>query len=160
MRPFADSSGSYPQQKVLHRSYVAHRRPLRALLRYFTDCWIVSQRTTIDWLVMRLADQIDALQTWLAEHPRPAGVSVSEFLQSCATAGDSDARRILASGLYTSASADNDDCETLVAPAQVPPAVIDREHRLATQRVPTGKQTREPSRPIVHSGETRPWLTK
>jgi len=104
---------------------------------------------------MGLTDQIDLLHTWLAEHPRPAGVAVSAYLQSCASAGDQEARRILASGLFN--DTDNYDAEP-EAPAPLQPHVQEREHRLATQQLPTVRNTAEPRRPIVQSGERRPWL--
>lgn len=108
---------------------------------------------------MGLTDQIDMLHTWLAAHPRPAAVTVSDHLQHCASAGDLEARCVLASGLFNGADG---SVEAPQAAAPVPPHVQNREHRLATQQLPTTRKlnTREPSRPIVHSGAVRDWMTK
>lgn len=106
---------------------------------------------------MGLTDQIDMLHTWLAAHPRLAGVTVSDHLQHCASAGDLEARRVLASGLFNGVGG---DVEAPQAAAPILPHVQNREHRLATQRVPAGKQTRSPLWPIVHSDRVTPWLPK
>ena len=104
---------------------------------------------------MSLTDQIDLLHTWLADHPRPAGVSVSDHLRRCAAAGDLKARRVLASGLFNAAG---DDVEAPQAAAPALPNVIARERRLASQQLPQVRNTAEPRRPIVQSEKLRPWL--
>lgn len=105
---------------------------------------------------MTIEHQLAMLQDWRVENPPPKGRTVTEHLQACADAGDIAARRILLSGLY---SAGSDATKAPApAPASIPPAVLDREHRLATQRVPAGKQNREPRRPIVQSDRVTPWL--
>lgn len=43
--------------------------------------------------------QIERLTSWLFDHPRPAGVTVSDHIQTAAAAGDSDAVRLLATGV-------------------------------------------------------------
>ena len=104
---------------------------------------------------MSLTDQIDALHSFLATHPRPAGVPVSDYLQRCARAGDPEARRILGSGLFNATGAAVDAPKPA---AQVPPAVLAREQRIATQQLPQVRNTAEPRRPMVQSGKWRPWL--
>lgn len=100
--------------------------------------------------------QLELLHGFLAEHPCSAGTRVSDHVQREAAAGNVAAQRVLRSGLFNGGGS---DVEAPQGPAPiVPPAVLERERRIATQRVPTGKDLHEPARPIVHSGETRAWL--
>lgn len=107
--------------------------------------------------MMTIEHQLAMLQDWRIENPPPKGRTVTEHLQACADAGDVAARRILLSGLFNGAGSDAAEAP---APASIPPAVREREHRLAAQRVPAGKQTRDPKRPIVQSERVTPWLPK
>ena len=91
--------------------------------------------------------QLDQLHEFLAQHKRPAGLTVSEFVAREAAAGSVD---VLASGIFTGAG--DDDPTPAPAPI-VAPAVVAREQRLASQQLPAAKKlsTRAPSRPIVQS---------
>lgn len=105
---------------------------------------------------MVLAEAIDQLHGFLAERSRPAGMTVSQFVAHEAAAGSPVAKQLLAV-LFNGAC----DDDTAAAPAPiVPPAVLDRQHRLATQTLPDPRTVNraEPARPILASGATRPWM--
>lgn len=102
--------------------------------------------------------QLDQLHDFLAQHKRPAGVTVSDFVQREAESGNLAAKAVMGSGLFNGASSPTP--APIVPPTM--PHVLDREHRLATQQLPPARKlnTREPSRPIVHAGAVRDWRTK
>lgn len=103
--------------------------------------------------------QLDQLHDFLAQHKRPAGVTVSDFVQREAESGNLAAKAVMGSGLFNGASSPT----PAPAPAPIMSAHMqNREHRLATQQLPKTRKlnTREPCRPIVHSGAVRDWMTK
>lgn len=99
--------------------------------------------------------QLDQLHDFLAQHTRPAGLTVSAFVKREAAAGNMAAKAVLGSGLFTNAGSD----VPTPAPALIVPNVVKREHRLATQQLPAARKlnTREPRRPVVQSGQAL-WL--
>jgi hypothetical protein len=104
---------------------------------------------------MDLAEiQISTLHEFMAQHQRPAGVSVSEHVQRAAAAGNAIARRVLATGLFNNATAG----AAPQAPAPiVTPAMAERERRIATQVLPARMDRPDPARAVVHSEATPAW---
>ena len=103
---------------------------------------------------MNAADQLELLHTFLAEHPCPAGARVSDHVQHEAAAGNGDAQRLLAGGLFNGTGADDAAPKAPATRAPINPrAVQERAHRIETQTLPARIATREPARPIVHGRE-------
>ena len=103
-----------------------------------------------------LAVGVGLLHEWLSENPPAPGVRVSERIRAAADAGDGLAQKVIASGLFN-------DPDLAVEPRPVPAApvlqhVVARDRREATQKLPHCPNRAEPSRPIVRSGATRPWM--
>lgn len=100
--------------------------------------------------------QLELLHAFLADHPRPAGVSVSGFVQLCADSGDSTARQLLASGLFSDALASIAERE----PAKAPIVSAQEQSRVSRIAGPHHRRREMPAAPrrIVQSSESRPWL--
>src|SRR5262245_35832712 len=103
--------------------------------------------------------QLALLHSFLADYPRPAGMAVSDHIHREAKGGNTAAKCLLASGLFTGVGNDA-EAPLGAAPARiVPPAVQERERRIVSQP-PRRKELPPARRSIVQTCEVRPWLPK